>query len=104
LEGCGDWSPERIRTRRGYVPIDLGEAKAESADFIIWYPRQHGLKPHTSVLLDYFMLLLLLLLCGTRRTETARSRWSDIRLEDDMVMLAAETTKSGKMAAVPLGP
>jgi integrase len=79
----------------------LGEAKAESADFVIRYPRQPGLKPHTSVLVDYFVLLLL---CGTRRTETARLRWSDIRFEDDMVMLAAETTKSGKMAAVPLGP
>lgn len=64
-------------------------------------PRQPGLKPHTSVLVDFFVLLLL---WGTRRTETARLRWSDVRFDDDVVMLSAETTKSGKLAAVPLGP
>lgn len=64
-------------------------------------PRQPGLKPHTSVLVDFFVLVLL---WGTRRTETARLRWQDIHFDDDVVMLSAEVTKSRKMAAVPLGP
>lgn len=64
-------------------------------------PRSAGLKPHTSVLVDFFVLVLL---WGTRRTETARLRWENVRWDDDVVMLAAETTKSGKAAAVPLGP
>ena len=64
-------------------------------------PRQPGLKPHTSVLVDFFVLVLL---WGTRRTETARLRWQDVHFDDDVIMLSAEVTKSRKMAAVPLGP
>ncbi|MDF3982185.1 tyrosine-type recombinase/integrase [Luteibacter sp. PPL554] len=64
-------------------------------------PRAAGLKPHTSVLVDFFVLVLL---WGTRRTETARLRWSEVRFDDQVVFLAPETTKSGKVAAVPLGP
>lgn len=64
-------------------------------------PRSADLKPHSSVLVDFFVLVLL---WGTRRTETARLRWSDIRFDDDVVFLSAETTKNGKVAAVPLAP
>jgi hypothetical protein len=41
---------------------------------------------------------------ATRRTDNAQLICSNVCFEDDVVMLSAETTKSGKMAAVPFGP
>ena len=62
-------------------------------------PRGAGLKPHVSVLADYYVLLLL---WGTRRTETALLRWDAVRFDKEVVMLAPETTKTGKLDTVPL--
>ena len=62
-------------------------------------PSSKGIKPWTSVLVDY---VLLLLLWGTRRIETASLRWDDVH--EDVVVLRGAATKSGKPHYIPITP
>jgi hypothetical protein len=60
-----------------------------------------ALKPHSSVLVDFYLCVLL---WGSRRTETAQLKWADIHFDDRVVIFPAESTKSGKAGAAPLTP
>lgn len=62
-------------------------------------PSSKGIKPWTGVLVDY---VLLLLLWGTRRIETASLRWDDVH--EDVVILRGAATKSGKPHYIPITP
>jgi integrase len=62
-------------------------------------PRSQGMKPHTSVLVD---MVLLVLLWGTRKTETAVLQWSDVDFRRGLVWLRPDTTKNGTLDTVPL--
>ncbi|ODU92189.1 MAG: hypothetical protein BGP10_13170 [Rhodanobacter sp. 68-29] len=62
-------------------------------------PRSREVKPHLSVGADFYVLVLL---WGTRLTETALMRWEAVRWDEGYVQLAPETTKSGKAGVVPL--
>lgn len=86
-----DWLKALVELqRRMHDPKVLGER----AD-----PRSKDIKPHQSVMVDYFVLVLL---WGTRKVETARLKWSEVHFDERMVFLAPETTKSGELAAIPL--
>lgn len=62
-------------------------------------PSSKSIKPWTSVLVDY---VLILLLWGTRRIETASLRWDDVH--EDVVVLRGAATKSGKPHYIPITP
>lgn len=62
-------------------------------------PRSKGVKPHSGVLIDYYLLVLL---WGTRKTETALLRWSEVDFGRKVIELAPETTKAGALAVVPM--
>ncbi|WP_313913081.1 tyrosine-type recombinase/integrase [Tahibacter sp.] len=64
-------------------------------------PRSREVKPHASVLLDFFVCVLL---WGSRKEETARLKWDDVDLERNLVVFPASITKSGKAGVVPLTP
>jgi len=62
-------------------------------------PRGQGLKPHTSVLVDFYLIVLL---WGTRKTETALLEWRSVDFEKRVVYLTADTTKNRTRDTVPL--
>jgi hypothetical protein len=62
-------------------------------------PRGQGLKPHTSVLVDFYVIVLL---WGTRKTETALLEWRNVDFEKRVAYLAADTTKNRARDSVPL--
>jgi integrase len=62
-------------------------------------PRTKGIKPHTGVLVDFFVLVLL---WGTRKTETSLLKWDQVDFRKRIVLLHPETTKSGALGAVPM--
>lgn len=62
---------------------------------------QGAIKPHHGVFVDYLWCLLL---WGTRRAETASLRWTDIRWDDEVVILRPEVTKARRAHGVPLTP
>ena len=62
-------------------------------------PRSKEMKPHTGVLLDYYLVVLII---GTRKTETALLRWSDVDFEKRLIRLDEENTKSGALGVVPM--
>ncbi|TDR46760.1 uncharacterized protein DUF4102 [Tahibacter aquaticus] len=64
-------------------------------------PRSREVKPHASVLLDFFLCVLL---WGSRKEETARLKWDDVDLERNLIVFPASVTKSGKAGVVPLTP
>lgn len=64
-------------------------------------PRSRDLKPHVSVLADYFMCVLL---WGTRSSETAKLQWADIDFDRGYVLFPAAITKSRRAGIVPLTP
>jgi integrase len=64
-------------------------------------PRSRDVKPHASVLVDFFLCLLL---WGTRKTETALLKVDDVHFDRGYVRLNESTTKTGKDAYVPLTP
>lgn len=64
-------------------------------------PRSKDLKPHTSVLLDFFLCVLL---WGSRKEETTQLRWENIDFDRNLVLFPAAVTKSGKTGVVPLTP
>lgn len=64
-------------------------------------PRGDDVKPHTSVLLDYYLCLLL---WGSRRNETALLKWDTVDFERAFVTFPGSTTKTGKTGVVPLTP
>lgn len=61
--------------------------------------RSRGLKPHTAVLIDYYILVLI---WGTRLTETCRLEWDSVDFGNRVIRLAPETTKSREVAYVPM--
>jgi len=64
-------------------------------------PRSKGIKPHLSVLVDFYLLLLL---WGTRQTETMLLEWTAIDFKKRQIELAGDTTKSGAGDIIPLTP
>jgi len=64
-------------------------------------PRGTGIKPHTSVLVDFFLCVLL---WGSRKEETAKLKWTDVKFEDRLVIFPESMTKSGKAGVAPLTP
>lgn len=62
-------------------------------------PRSRSIKPHTGVLVDFYVLVLL---WGTRKTETALIKWDQVDFRKKIVLLHPDTTKSGALGAVPL--
>lgn len=64
-------------------------------------PRGDELKPHVSVLADFFLCVLL---WGSRKEETARLQWTNVDVERGLVVFPAAITKSGKDGVAPLTP
>lgn len=64
-------------------------------------PRGRELKPHVSVLVDFFLCLLL---WGSRKDETAKLRFSNVNFTDGYLLFPGRTTKSGRDGMVPLTP
>jgi len=64
-------------------------------------PRGKEIKPHLGVLVDFYLLLIL---WGTRQTETMLLEWTMVDFNRSMVSLSADTTKSGARDVVPLTP
>lgn len=62
-------------------------------------PRGEGLKPHVSVLTDWFLCVLL---WGARKEEVARLKWEDVDFDGRLVVFP--DTKSGRAGVVPLTP
>ena len=60
-----------------------------------------SMKPHFSVLTDYFLMVVL---CGGRRSEMCKLKWTDVKFDDDLIIFDAKNTKNGLMGAVPLTP
>ena len=56
-------------------------------------------KPHLAVLIDYFLLITL---WGTRATETATLRWTEVDFEQNVIRLVPEYTKSGAPGYIPM--
>ena len=63
--------------------------------------RSRDLKPHVSVLPDFFLCVLL---WGSRKDETAKLRFSSVNFSDGYVLFPRHTTKSGRDGMVPLTP
>lgn len=61
--------------------------------------RSTAVKPSLGVLCDYYLLVLI---WGTRLSETAQLTWEAVNWDDGLVQLAPETTKTGKEGIVPL--
>ncbi|MBN8742433.1 MAG: hypothetical protein BGP24_19060 [Lysobacterales bacterium 69-70] len=64
-------------------------------------PRGEGLKPHASVLVDFFLCVLL---WGSRKQETARLQWKDVDFDRNLLVFPGAITKSGKDGVAPLTP
>jgi hypothetical protein len=64
-------------------------------------PRSKGIKPHLSVLIDFYLLLML---WGTRQTETMLLEWDQVDFKQNLIWLAGDTTKSGAKDVIPLTP
>jgi len=64
-------------------------------------PRSKGIKPHLSVLIDFYLLLTL---WGNRQTETMLLEWPQIDFKKRQIELADDTTKSGNRDVIPLTP
>lgn len=64
-------------------------------------PRGRELKPHVSVLADFFLCLLL---WGSRKDETAKLRFSSVNFANGYLIFPGRTTKSGHDGMVPLTP
>lgn len=62
-------------------------------------PRMPGLKPHMASFTDFYLLLVL---WGTRATETMLLEWRNIDFDRRLVWLSSDTTKSGVAGVVPL--
>jgi hypothetical protein len=64
-------------------------------------PRSKGIKPHLSVLIDFYVLLTL---WGTRQTESMLLEVSQVDFKQNLIWLAGDTTKSGARDVIPLTP
>lgn len=62
-------------------------------------PRTKGLKPHTGVLVDFYLLVCL---WGSRRSETAVLEWKNVHFDKHLVILNSGSTKHGKRDSIPL--
>ncbi|MEO6927237.1 MAG: integrase family protein [Rhodanobacter sp.] len=80
--------------------VELQE-KAHDPAVLTQKQGQHekGLSPHTSVLIDLYILILI---WGSRKTETALLEWRDIDFDKRMIILRGETTKNKKADTIPL--
>jgi integrase len=77
------------------------QARAHDPAVLTQKQGQHekGLSPHTSVLIDLYILILI---WGSRKTETALLEWRDIDFNKRMIILRGETTKNKKADTIPL--
>lgn len=64
-------------------------------------PRSKAIKPHLSVLIDFYIILTLF---GTRQTETMLLEWPQVDFAKQLVWLSGDTTKSGAQDVIPLTP
>ncbi|KRE90807.1 hypothetical protein ASG87_01340 [Frateuria sp. Soil773] len=64
-------------------------------------PRSKAIKPHLSVLIDFYLILTLF---GTRQTETMLLQWPQVDFTKGLVWLSDDTTKSGAQDVIPLTP
>jgi integrase len=81
--------------------IDLQQRAQDPILFSIKRPDNNskGLKPHSGVLIDFYVLVLL---WGTRKTETALLRWEQVDFKRRLIILDPQTTKNKKIDTVPL--
>jgi integrase len=87
----------RPRATRAERLSPTGRALADAEVSVFWAATEAG-GPW------FGTYLKLLLLCGTRRQETALARWQDIDLRAGVWTIPAEATKSGRAHKVPLPP
>ncbi|HEX7816394.1 tyrosine-type recombinase/integrase [Dyella sp.] len=64
-------------------------------------PRSKAIKPHLSVLVDFYLLLIL---WGTRARETRLLEWAQVDLTKRLIWLAEDTTKNAALDVMPLTP
>lgn len=82
--------------------LDMQRAAHDPAVFIARIsPRSRAIKPHLSVLVDFYLLLIL---WGTRATETQLLEWSQVDLAKRLIWLSEDTTKNAALDVVPLTP